>query len=185
MESSDDQQPLKIIAWIAIVAISTVAFSLALACVTPLAAVAALAGARMTRWSGIALVLVAWFANQFVGYFVLTYPRTWDSFAWGAAIGVASVLAGLGARIATWSVHQALISAGLAFAVAFVVYEGVLFAWTAILPSGSDAFSFAVALQILVVNTIAAIGLFAIHMAAVKIGLQPRAASATTSATAA
>jgi hypothetical protein len=79
--------------WIAVVATSSALFSLALACATPFAAIATIAGTRMPTRLALTLTTVAWLVNQSVGYFLLGYPRTWDSFAWGAAIGLAALLA--------------------------------------------------------------------------------------------
>ena len=78
--------------WIALIAALTVVGSYALACVAPLAAVAALAALTLRRTEGLILVVTAWIFNQIVGFLLLSYPHTPDTYAWGAAIGVASVL---------------------------------------------------------------------------------------------
>jgi hypothetical protein len=46
----------------------------------------------MRKREAFALTGANWFANQIIGYGCLHYPRTWDSFAWGAAIGIAPFL---------------------------------------------------------------------------------------------
>src|SRR3954462_4631533 len=79
--------------WIALVSGSSVLFSLALACATPFAALATVSGLALRRGPALALVGTAWLANQAVGYGLLNYPRTPDSFAWGAAIGIAALAA--------------------------------------------------------------------------------------------
>jgi hypothetical protein len=157
--------------WIAVVATSSALFSLALACATPFAAIATIAGTRMPTRLALTLTTVAWLVNQSVGYFLLGYPRTWDSFAWGAAIGLAALLA-VGAVLLV----QRWVASGLAalaggFGSAFLVYEAVLFSATALLPSGDDAFSFAVIAQILWTNLLALAGLLVLHRLAVAIGL--------------
>ncbi|MBB3398690.1 MULTISPECIES: hypothetical protein [unclassified Rhizobium] len=106
----------------------------------------------------------AWLGNQAIGYFVLSYPQTWDSYAWGFAIGVA----------ATASVFAvfAVLGFGIAFAVrtivaflaVFVACERILFAATALLPSGDGAFSIAVVAQVLTINAVAALALGAAHI---------------------
>jgi len=171
--SNDESQPIRTAAWIVIVITATIALSLSYACATPLAAVAALAGVHMKRHEGTWLVLTAWLANQLVGYYVLHYPRTWDSFAWGAAIGIASLLAALGARRAARRTRSPVLSSLTTFLVAFLIYEGALFAATAVLPSSAEAFSLPVIARILGINVCAVVGLAAIRWLAVKIGLQP------------
>ena len=159
--------------WIALVGGLSVLFSLALACAAPFAALATVSALGLRRGSALALVGTAWLANQAVGYGLLNYPRTPDSFAWGAAIGVAALtatLAVLGWR--RWIVSPRLAwSAG--FAMAFAIYEGLLFAATAILPSGDAAFSLAVVGRILLVNLLALVGLALLHRVALKVRLLP------------
>lgn len=81
------------VVWITLVSVSSILFSLALACATPFAAIAAIAGIWMTARNAFVLTFAAWLANQIVGYLLLGYPTTWDSFAWGFAIGLAAMLA--------------------------------------------------------------------------------------------
>jgi hypothetical protein len=127
--------------WIALIVGSSILFSLALACATPFAALGTVAGTKMVRRDAIALVIVTWLANQLIGYFILGYPRTWDSFARGAAIGVAAILATFIAIESTrWS-GATLKAIVIAFLAAFITYEGTLYAATALLPSSDEAFS--------------------------------------------
>ncbi len=157
--------------WIVIVTTSSVLFSLALACATPFAAIAAIAGNWMSARSAFALTVVAWLANQLVGYLLLGYPTGWDSFAWGAAIGVAAVLATSVALLARRTLRGEWLALAIGFIGAFVGYESALFAATAFLPSGEDAFSSAVVAQIFWTNLAALAGLILIHRAALAIGL--------------
>jgi hypothetical protein len=174
MRSAADPLTARTAAWIVILTLASIAFSLALACATPFAALGALAGARMNRREGMALVAASWLANQFVGYFVLAYPRTLASFAWGAAIGVAALLATLGAREAARAVRPPMLSKLVAFVAAFIVYEGVLLAATTVLPSSAAAFSVSVVARIIAVNAGAFVSLLAIHRLAMASGLQGR-----------
>jgi hypothetical protein len=173
-QSDEEPRPIRMAAWIAIVTAATVAFSLSLACATPLAAVAALAGARVKLREGVWLVLAAWLANQLVGYCLLNYPRSWDSFAWGAALCVAGLSAALGAREAARMARAPLLIPPVAFLAAFLIYEAALFAATALLPSAAEAFSSTVIARIFMINAGAVIGLAAMRWLAVRIGLQPR-----------
>lgn len=164
-------KPARDAIWIALVAGSSVLFSLALACATPFAAIAAIAGIKMSRRDALILVAIAWLANQAVGYLVLGYPQTWDSFAWGAAIGIAAVLATFGVIEIKHRWGSAVTAVLISFLAAFAIYEGVLFTATAVLPSGEEAFSLAIVGRIFWVNVIAFAGLLALHRVAVVIGL--------------
>jgi hypothetical protein len=172
--SNNGPQPILTAGWIVVATVVAIAVSLSLACATPLAAVAAVGGARMKPREGLSLVLTAWLANQVVGYGLLHYPRTWDSFAWGDAIGIASLLAALGARGTARMSYSLPLAPVAAFLVAFLIYEGTLLTATALLPSSDAVFSLPVILRIFKINACAVIGLTAIHWLAVKIGPQPR-----------
>jgi hypothetical protein len=158
--------------WVLIVTLSSIAFSFVFACATPFAALGALAGTRMRRGAGLALIVAAWAANQLIGFLILSYPRTWDSFGWGAAIGVAALLATIAARRAYMLLQHPVASSMVALATAFVIYEGALFAATVILPSSAAAFSLPVVARILVINVGAFAGLLVIQRLAVWFGLQ-------------
>ena len=71
----------KTAAWPATLAGATILGSLALACVFPFAAIAALAALTLDRRSGIALVGAVWAANQAVGFLLMNFP--WDAQAVG------------------------------------------------------------------------------------------------------
>jgi hypothetical protein len=66
--------------WVLILTLSSIAFSYVFACATPFAALGALAATRMRLGTGLALIVAAWGTNQFIGFFILGYPCTWDSF---------------------------------------------------------------------------------------------------------
>jgi hypothetical protein len=170
--------------WMALVAGLSVVGSLAFACAAPLAAIAALAATKMRAGDGVAMVVAAWLANQIVGYAVLGYPQTWDSFAWGAAIGIAAVIAFGAARVAVRPAMPELVSLAVALGAAFVAYEAVLFAATALLPSGDEAFSLAIVGQILAINAVAFAGLVLLHRAAIALQVLRPAGRAPEPATA-
>ncbi len=86
--------------WIALIAGLTVIGSYGYACAAPLAAVAALAALKMERTDGLILVGLAWAINQAVGFLLLSYPHTMESYLWGAAIGVAAFVGYFAARAA-------------------------------------------------------------------------------------
>jgi hypothetical protein len=160
-------------AWISLLTVSSLVFSLAFACATPFAAFAALAALYFARADAAALVLGIWLINQIVGYAVLGYPQTFDSYAWGIAIGVAAIMA-LVAAFPTnrWmQEHNFFIRVGAVFAAAFCAYELALLATTLLLPSGPEAFSLRVVGEILVVNALALGGLIICEQLAIATGI--------------
>ena len=85
-------------AWIALLGGASIGFGLAFACATPFVALVTLAALTMSRRDAFIVTGAVWLANQAVGYGILDYPRTFDSYAWGVAIGMAVLLALLAAR---------------------------------------------------------------------------------------
>ena len=159
--------------WNAIIVVSTLLFSLIFACATPFAALAGLTALHLSRKQGLSVILAAWLLNQIIGYGLLDYPQTWDSFAWGAMIA----LAGLSAAVIAFAVDHRLAHSNellrtlAVFASAFMIYEIVLRAATLILPAGEEAFSLAVVLQILMINGLVFIGLSALQKLGLSLGL--------------
>lgn len=173
MESSAlGKAPANLI-WIAFVAAATIAGSLVFACATPFAAVAALAALYLRRGEAFLLVGVVWGLNQVVGYGLLNYPQTWDSFAWGAMIGIGALVAAIvamGARAFLGSERSFTTGLGV-FGAAFVAYQLTLYAGTAVLPSHLGAFGASVVLYVLMVNSLAFLGLVALQHLGAKVGL--------------
>lgn len=130
----------KTAAWPATLAGATVLGSLALACIFPFAAIAALAALTMDRRSGIALVGAVWAANQAVGFLLMNFP--WDAQAVGHGIAIlAATLAGYGvARLVARKVEGGVARSIAALAAAFIVYEVLLRAY-AQLGGGAENFS--------------------------------------------
>lgn len=157
--------------WIALVAAPSIMFSWALACIAPFAAIATVSGVYLPRRLAVMTIIGAWLANQAVGYLVLGYPRTPDSAAWGVAIGLSALLATLAARSAARRVPPRVWKLVAAFVAAFIVYEGALYAATAVLPSGDDAFSLAVVALVLKIDLLALVGLLLLRRAALATGL--------------
>ena len=156
--------------WIVLVTVSSVLFSLGFACATPFAALAAIAGSRMSRSSALLLVAATWLANQAVGYLVLDYPRTVDSFGWGFAIGAAALLATLAVHELGRFGLRPIVQFAAAFAVAFAVDQAALFSATAVLPS-NGGFSMAVILYVAKINALGFAALFALYQLSVAAGL--------------
>src|SRR5712691_11934544 len=84
--------------WLALLVAASAAFSFVFACATPFAAFGAAAALTLSRRDALRLTVAVWLANQVLGYAVLQYPWTANSFAWGAVLGAAAVLTTVGAR---------------------------------------------------------------------------------------
>lgn len=163
--TTDKSDFLQRAGWIALITAATIGASFYFACATPFPALAALAALHLPRRDAFALIGVTWLANQIIGYGFLHYPTTWDSYAWGVAIGVSAMVATAAAigvdrlaRNAPWA-----IKAVAAFAVAFVAYELAIYAPVIALPSETNAYSFDVVLYILEVNAVAFAGLLVLQ----------------------
>lgn len=111
--------------WIVLLTAASTATTLALACATPFAALAALAAVHMRRQDGVMLVVIAWLASQVVGFGIHHYPHDAKTIAWAFGIGAAAVASALGAHLALrdWPFAVRLT---LALVAAFVAYNAVL-----------------------------------------------------------
>ncbi|MGO7975048.1 hypothetical protein GR223_24735 [Rhizobium leguminosarum] len=152
------------VAWVVVISGASVALSLFFACITPFVALATVSAVILPRRMAVTAVLLAWLANQMVGYLVLGYPQTWDSYAWGLAIGIAAFACLAAALLVLRLSADLTVTMVGAFMAGFVAYEGALFAATVVLPSG--AFSAAVVADVLLINSLAAIGLICLHAGA-------------------
>ena len=172
--------------WLGLLTASSVAFSLSLACATPFAALVTLAALNMERRNALTVTVTVWLANQAVGFGFLHYPQTFDSYAWGIAIGVA-------AAVALWTAMElarrmqpagAFIETIIAFAGAFVTYEVLLYMTAFLLPGSEGAFSWPIVRWVLLINLLALTGLLALHRVASTLGLAgQRPISVATAAT--
>jgi hypothetical protein len=161
------------IGWIALLTVATIATSAVFACATPFPALAALAALHMNRRDAFALTAVIWGTNQLIGYGFLHYPQTWDSFAWGIAIGAGAMIATALATSTETAVRPYGWTAAMlaSFATAFAGYEIALRAATIVLPTHPDAFGTAVTLYVLKINALAFAGLLALQFVGARIGL--------------
>lgn len=161
------------IAWVVFLTLASLAFSYVFACAAPFVAIATLAALNVRRQDAYLLTLLVWLANQAVGYGLLNYPRTPDSFGWGLAIGIAALLAtrtviALGPQpLRTGPVFGTAIG----FAAAFAVYEAALYAAGFVLGSSDTAFSLATIWYVAKVNLMAMAGLVVLSLGAGAIGL--------------
>lgn len=135
--------------WIALLVGASVVLSLGFACAVPFAAFAGAAALTMPRREALTLSGGVWLANQIVGFGFLHYPWDATTLAWGVVLGAVTLLATVAAQEIGGYFRQAngFMVAGLAFAGAFVAYEGGLLVATLAL-GGMDAFAPRVVLQI-------------------------------------
>jgi hypothetical protein len=165
--------------WITLIAALCVGGSTVFACAAPFAAIAALAAAKMERISGLALVVVAWIANQAVGFWLLDYPHTATTYAWGVAIGLGTVIGFAAGRSIVEAGKPPLLSLVLAFVTAFVWYQTALYAASFALGGSDYAFSGEIVWYVFKVNVASFAALLLLHRAAVALTLlRPIAASA-------
>jgi hypothetical protein len=173
--------------WLALLVAASAAFSFVFACATPFAAFGAAAALTLTRRNAVRLTVAVWLANQVLGYAVLKYPWTANSFAWGAGLGAAAILTtvaaqGVARHLAGRSDGVLTLTTLLA---AFMVYEGTLFTVAMAWLGGTESFTLLIVGRILSVNVVAFIGLVALHRVGVALGfvgpssLQPSAAGGT------
>ena len=147
--------------WITLIVACGTGLSPLFACVTPFSALAALAALKLGRRDAAAVVGVVWLANQAIGYGFLGYPWTWDSAAWGLAIGACSGLAVLAARALSAS-RPAPLAISLPFVAAFTAFEFGLYLAGYVLPGSGGAFAASVVWQIFLVNAVALCALIAV-----------------------
>ncbi|MEM8624484.1 MAG: hypothetical protein AAGG47_13295 [Pseudomonadota bacterium] len=150
-------------------ALASIAFSLALACATPFAGLAAAAALFLSPRHVVAASLTGWAANQAVGYGLLGYPMDAESFAWGAVLGVSALAAALSA-LAAMRMAPAVVAPAAAFVAAFALQQATVFAATEILPSHPDAFALSVVTALFAINALA----FALLAASVFVAQRAR-----------
>jgi hypothetical protein len=150
--------------WIPVLMLAAILGSFAFACAAPFAALAAMLALTTQARRGLPLIVAAWALNQAIGYGALDYPRTADSFIWGAGIG----LAALAATAAAYAVMPRLSArplaarAVLSFLAAFVVLELALLA-VGIALGDTAAFAPAIVAEVGLVNVLWFAALVAAH----------------------
>jgi hypothetical protein len=160
-------------AGIGILAAASLGFSLVFACAMPFVALVTIAALHMSRRDALIVTGAVWLANQAVGYGFLGYPRDVDTFAWGAAIGIAALLALAAARTVGAFIGQGrpLVVLVSAFAAAFTAYELALIGAAQWLPSSAAAFSWSTIAYLLQVNALGLAVLHLIELSAANVGI--------------
>ena len=127
--------------WAATMATASVLGSWIFACMMPFTAIAVLLAATTPVRKAMTWMAGAWVTNQLVGYLILDYPRTVNSFAHGGGLLVASMGALLVAlQILKLRNNETLTSLAIAFVAAFVAYESLLYV-AALFLGGLENFS--------------------------------------------
>ncbi|NVD27850.1 hypothetical protein HUO14_08040 [Parasphingorhabdus flavimaris] len=113
--------------WAGVLASSSVLGSLALACIFPFAAIATLLAATLPFRKAAVWMGAVWFANQLVGYLILGYPQTANSFGHGLAMGATAMATLFVAKtVLDMRSDRSFVTLGLAFVAAFAAYEALL-----------------------------------------------------------
>jgi hypothetical protein len=168
-----DTQLMKRVTWGGALTALTVASSLAVACGTPFAALAALGALFLPRRDAFILITVNWLANQAIGFGLLHYPLNWDCYRGGINLAMAALLSTMAALFAQRTLRNAAttVKAIGSFIGAFVAYETALFLLS---PAGSRAdFAVPVVLYILYVNAVAFVGMLLFKAVAAALGFMP------------
>jgi hypothetical protein len=105
-----------------------------LGCMVPFAAIAAAAALYCGRKIGAGIVLVAWGLNQLLGFTVHGYAHTTSTYAWGLAIGIASIVSFVIAGVLRRSAVLAFLGAFVAFEAVLIVFSIPLGDWGAYAP---------------------------------------------------
>ena len=103
-------------------------------------------------------MVALWLVNQIAGFAILHYPWDGMTLAWGAILGVITVLSTVAAQ-ATIRRRRIVATAIASFSAAFVVYEGGLYLVSAMIMGGTEDFASAIVGRILAINAAAFIGL--------------------------
>lgn len=159
--------------WLALLVGASMAFSLGLACATPFVAFGAAAALTLSRRDALVLILSVWLANQVIGFTVLGYPWTADTFAWGMALGAAVVFATLAGEWTARRLAVAIraVSYGATFFVTFVIYEAALYAVAAALLGGTEDFAGVILGRIAAINAATFVGLLVLNRFGISAGL--------------
>lgn len=113
--------------WAGTLATTSVGGSLLLACMFPFAALATLLAATLPLRKAMLWMGGAWLGNQLVGYLILDYPQTVNSFSHGAGIGVTALATlWIANKIFELRGDHSITTILMAYAGAFVGYQALL-----------------------------------------------------------
>lgn len=160
--------------WLALLIVSSVAFTLGFACAVPFAAFAAASALTLPRKDAIMLMLGVWLANQLTGFLFMNYPLDTNTLVWGTALGVTALVSLFAARaVATrFSNSNPLVNATVTFFAAFVAYEACCYAFSLAL-GGTENYTFVIQSRLFVLNVGALVGLFALNQIGSSLKITP------------
>jgi hypothetical protein len=159
--------------WVALLTAVSMVTTLALGCATPFPSLAALAAVHLRRRDGLALMLVAWAASQFVGFVLLGYPRDGSTLGWGAGLGTAAVGSVLASHAALRTLNYRSVAArlGLAYAAGFTAFKAVILGWALVLGGLHSVMAPDLLAEQFVRNGAILIGLYLLYRALVAAGV--------------
>lgn len=150
-------------AWPLTLAVAAIAGTLATACAMPFAALATLAAVTMGGRQAFVAVALMWLANQIVGFTLLDFPHTAQTFGWGLVLGMAGLVALAMARRLTLGREQTPLRLLGALAVSFLCYQAGIFAFANVLGLVCP-FSVSVIAQVALNDALWFAGLYLLHM---------------------
>lgn len=159
--------------WVALLTAASSVTTLALGCATPFPSLAALAAVHMRRPGGILLMLLAWAVSQFVGFFLLGYPRDGSTLGWAAGLGTAAIGSALASYAALRALPYRSVAArlGLAYAAGFTAFKGIILAWALVLGGLHTAMAPDLLAEQFVRGGAILIGLYALYRVLVAVGV--------------
>jgi len=168
--------------WIGLLVALSAGLTVGFTCIAPFAALGAAAAMTLTRRQALVCAIGVWLANQAAGFALMSYPWSLNTIGWGVAIGVATVAGTLAAQ---WALSRRAVVGSttrimVGFAAAFAVYQSILYAAAVSVLGGVAAFAPGIVVQVLGVNVVAFIGLWALYrLLAVAIWSSRRRVSAS------
>src|SRR5262245_13630604 len=169
-------------ACLASLVIATSGFTLWFACATPFAAFGAFAAIALSRGDARRAMVGLWLANQAIGYLVLGYPRTSNSFAWGLAIGGVAILSLLAAqRIASRLRSTPVFRPVAVLGGAFTVYEVTIYVIASGWLGGTSSLAPTIVSRVLILNVVALAILLVLYRLGAAVGLTWQPVAAATS----
>ncbi len=171
-----DSALLRRMLWGSLLTIATVTGTLALACATPFAGLAALAALFLPRRDAFVLIGVNWLANQAIGFGLMSYPWTWDTLQGGICMGVAALGCTGAAMLLSAPLRKVAFPLAVigVFAGAFATYEGLNYVLS--IGHNDGDYSLSILQYLLYLNGLAFAGLLFLQRVAEAIGVAaPRA----------
>lgn len=167
--------------WLGLLTAASTATTLALGCATPFPSLAALAAVHMRRRDGLALMLLAWAASQFVGFLLLGYPRDGSTLAWGAGLATAAVGSTLASYAALGALAYRSVAArlSLAYAAGFTAFKAIILGWALVLGGLHAVMAPDLLAEQFVRNAAILIGLYALYRALIAAGVPAPSQAAT------